>query len=226
MLQQGSSCAAHDHAHQHRRQSAVPGLPDDDGQHRDQPADQCQRLQIGKTLEQSLKGGHHGESTRQLDPQKRPQLRDRDQHGRTRREPDDHRMRHDIHETPRPGEPERELHDAHQESQRDRKLDISRAAGFSQRREQGQRGEGNGIGGPGNHQATGTKQGRHQARDHGRVKTILHGHAGDGRKGKPLRQHDDRVGQTRQQVGTDCARLTPLRRPAQDRQCWQAHTRD
>ena len=130
-----------------------------------------------------------------------PELADRDQQGGARRETDDHRVRHKIHQAAQAQPAQGQLDHARQKRQRQRQLHKAGAARLGQGAEGGVHHDGNGGGGPCHQMPGRAEQRRHDHRHHGRVQAVCGRHARNRGKGHALRHQDQAAREPGFQIG-------------------------
>ena len=119
-----------------------------------------------------------------------------DQQCRAGGKADHHGMGDEIDQHAHARQPQNQLEQAGKEGQGQHHADELRRAGFGQDvRIDGEYGDGNRGGRPGNQMPAGAEQGGDDGRHHRGIEAVFGRHAGDGGKGHALRQHDHGAGE-------------------------------
>ena len=140
-----------------------------------------------------------------------------DDHAGARGEADDDRMRYEVDERAEPEKAHGQFDHADKEGERERQDHVMVRSGHRDGTERRGHDERSRHRRP-RHQLPGRAEQRgHDCRDHAGVETVNRRHAGDGRVGDALREHHERAGQCRPEIGIQGVRVD-MRRPAQKRQ--------
>ena len=140
-----------------------------------------------------------------------------DNHARARGEADDNRVRYEVDERAEPEQAHGQFDHADKEGERERQDHVMVRSGRrngTERRGHDQRSRHRR---PRNQLPGRAEQRGHDCRDHAGVEAVNRRHAGDGRVGDALREHHERAGQRRPEIGIQGVRVD-MRRPAQKRQ--------
>ena len=150
--------------------------------------------------QQRLQGLKRTAATRDRQAKKVLDLAGSNQHGRTRGESDDDRVRDEIDQCTQSGEAHEQLDRADHQCQGQCQADIVGAARFCHHTQRGKQDDGCCRGGPGHQMPRGAEQGSDDRGYHAGIQSVFGRHTRDGCEGNTLWQDDDGAGQGSEQV--------------------------